>query len=1015
MLFVAVLIFGMVSRLMLPLDVLPDVELPMLTVLTVYPGASANEVEQQVTKQLEEILAGVPDLKSMKSKSQENVSIISLEFNWNAKLDEAANDVRDKIEFKKQKLPDDARNPMITKINSSMMPVLMYAIEGDASFMGIDNIIENKISNRLKNIPGVASIITVAKPEREIKISVDPMKLKSYHVSVSQIAQIIKMENLTIPGGSIEIGDYDLAVRIPGEFEKVNELNNIVITAIDGKLIRLKDIASVKDDFKEKDIICRSDDKQAVVLMVQKQSGMNTMKVAKAVQAEMESIRKTMPADVSITQVQDASELVEHAIKNLTTTILWASLLVILVVLFFLRELRSSFIIIFTIPFSLIVAFIFMFIAKFSVNIFSLMALAIAIGMVVDNSIVVFENITRHIENGEKPKAAAEFGASEMGMAISASTLTTIAVFLPMVFIGGLVGILFKQLALLTSITLIASLFTALTLTPMLASRMIKKGKTRKRTKLYVLSEKLFVKAEDTYTRLLTWAVHHRPTIIAIVLVIFIGTLYMGQSIGTDYLPEFDAGDVNAVIYVEVGTKVEETARIARKVENIFREEMPEYRAQYSISGQTDEGLLSMVGFDEGKNIATIGAKLVVSDQRNYTSKEIADRIRKRIAKLPEVETFRITGGSILGAAMMGNEKPIEIKVLGNDLDEINATARDIESLLKQQDYLNNISTSIDAGKLELQVIIDRDKAQTLGLNTAMIALSIRQSIYGIEAGDFTEFGEDYEIRVRYDKEHRSDLQSLENIMITTLTGQIVPLSSVATIHRGSGPLEIRRESQQRVVTVTAELNNTSLGKAEKQVKKAMESIEIPDTVILQYGGQLESQADSFGNLYMLFALGLALVYMVMAAQFESLSDPFIIMFAVPLSFIGVIWAFLITGYTISVISFIGIIMLIGIVVNNGIVLVDYTNLLRARGKGIIRATIEAGHSRMRPVLMTAFTTILGMIPLATSKGMGSEMWKPLGITVIGGLLISTLITLVFIPVMYLVIHHKDVRQEAVK
>jgi HAE1 family hydrophobic/amphiphilic exporter-1 len=1013
MLFVGILLFGFVSRMMLPVDVLPDIELPMLTVITVYPGASANEVEQQITKELEETLAGVPDLKSIKSSSKENVSIISLEFNWNAKLDQAANDARDKIELKKQKLPDDARTPMITKINSAMMPVLMYAIEAEESFQGIENIIDNKISNRLKNIPGVASIISVATPEREIKIEVDPQMLQAYHLSVNQIATILRMENITIPGGNVEIGGYDLAVRIPGEFEKVDEINNIVITAFAGKLIRLRDVATVTDGYMEKDVIGRSDDKRAVVLMVQKQSGQNTMKVAKAVQAEMEAIRSLMPADVKITQVQDSSELVEHAINNLSSTIGWAALLVVLVVLFFLRELRSSLIILLTIPFSLIAAFIFMFIADFTVNIFSLMALAIAIGMVVDNAIVVFENITRHMEQGEKAKSAAEFGAGEMGMAISASTLTTIAVFLPMVFIGGMVGILFKQLALLTSVTLIASLFTALTLTPMLASRMLRKTRTRKHTKLFTLSEKLFVRTEDAYTSALRWAVHHRALVILLVIVIFVGTLYMGKFVGTDYLPEFDAGDVNAVIHVEVGTKVEETARIAREVEKIFREEMPEYRAQYSITGQTDEGLLSMMGFDEGKNIATIGAKLVVSDQRDYTSKEVANRIRERMEQIPELETFRITGGSILGAAMMGNKKPIEIKILGNNLTVLNDTANRIEAQLDAQPYLNNVTSTVDRGKLELHIKIDRDKAQMLGLNTGMIAMAVRQSIYGTEAGDFTEDGEEYEINVRYDTAHRSDIARLNDIALTTLTGQSVTLGSVAQIVRDRGPLSIRHEAQQRVVTITAELNNISLGAAEHQVREVIKDVEIPDTVILQYGGQLEAQSESFGSLYLLFALGLALVYMVMAAQFESLRDPFIIMFAVPLSIIGVIWAFLITGNTLSVITFIGLIMLIGIVVNNGIVLVDYTNLLRARGHKIIEATLMAGHSRMRPVLMTAFTTILGMVPLATSHGMGSEMWKPLGITVIGGLLVSTLITLIFIPVMYLIIHRKDLKKEA--
>jgi len=549
----------------------------------------------------------------------------------------------------------------------------------------------------------------------------------------------------------------------------------------------------------------------------------------------------------------------------------------------------------------------------------------------------------------------------------------------------------------------------------MLASRLLTNTRSRKHSKIFTFSEKFFVWTEDSYTSILRWAVHHRKIVILLVFVIFAVTLYLGSFVGTDYLPEFDAGDINTVIHVEVGTKVEETARIAREIEKIFREEIPEYRAQYSIVGQTDEGLLSMMGFDEGKNIATIGAKLVLSDKRDYTSKEIADRIRERMKKIPELETFRISGGSILGAALMGNKKPIEIKILGNDLDVLNSTARQIEEKLASQTFLNNVSSTVDRGKLELHIKINRDKAQLLGLNTGMIAMAIRQSIYGTEAGDFSEHGEEYEINVRYDQIHRSDIQRLKEITLTTLTGQQVTLGSVAQIERERGALEIRHESQQRVVSISAELNNISLGSAQKKVHELISEIEIPDNVILNYGGQLESQSESFGSLYLLFALGLALVYMVMAAQFESLRDPLIIMFAVPLSIIGVIWAFLLTGNTLSVITFIGLIMLIGIVVNNGIVLVDYTNLLRSRGYNIIEATLQAGHSRMRPVLMTAFTTILGMVPLATSHGMGSEMWKPLGITVIGGLLVSTLITLVFIPVMYLFIHRKELRKEVTK
>ncbi|MCK4956367.1 MAG: efflux RND transporter permease subunit, partial [Candidatus Cloacimonetes bacterium] len=480
MIFIAILIFGVVARTMIPVDVLPDIEMPMLTVITIYPGASAEEVEEQVTKNLEKTLAGVTDLKSITSKSKENVSLIALEFNYDADLDESANGARDALELEKQKLPAGAKSPFIYRVNSSMMPVLIYAVEAEESYYGIENIIDNQISNKLKNISGVASILTIAAPEREIKVEVDPYKLKAYNLSITKISKILETENISIPGGNIKVGNFDLALRVPGEFESIEDIKRIVLTSFNGKIIRVEDVAEVIDGFEEKDIVCRSMGRRSVVLMVQKQSGSNTLEVAEAVKAEVTKINKSLPTDVKITQVMDASELVSHSIDNLSKTIIWASLFVILVVFFFLREVKSSLIVILTIPFSLITAFIFMFLADYSVNVFSLMALAIAIGMVVDNTIVVFENIKRHIDNGERPMQAAIFGTSEMGMAISASTLTTIAVFLPMVFIGGVVGVLFKQLAILTSITLLASLFTALTLTPMLSSLFLKNKRKQK-------------------------------------------------------------------------------------------------------------------------------------------------------------------------------------------------------------------------------------------------------------------------------------------------------------------------------------------------------------------------------------------------------------------------------------------------------------------------------------------------------------------------------------------------------
>ncbi|HPY97083.1 MAG TPA: efflux RND transporter permease subunit [Candidatus Cloacimonadota bacterium] len=1011
MFFLAILIFGIVSLTMLPRDILPDAEIPAITIVTVYPGASASEVEEQVTKLLENQLSSVTNLTKISSKSKENVSFISLEFDWNTNLDEASNDTRDMLELVKQDLPSSAYSPSIVKVNSSMVPVLIYNVTAKESYNTLDQILNEKMTDRLKRVKGVGNFIIVGQKERQVKVEIDPYRLQAYQLNMGTIAQAIKAENLTVPGGSIDLGLNELSVRVPGDFETIQDIENLVLASVNGKIVRLADVAKVSDDYKEKDEITKGFKERSVVIMVQKQSGANTLEVASAVKKEIALIQKTMPADVKINQAIDSSVMISHSIKNVTSTIWYAAFFVIFVVIFFMGNVRNSLIIILTIPFSLVLAFIYMYIAKFSINIFSMMALAIALGMVVDNAIVVLENITRHIENGARPQEAAIFGTSEMGMAISGSTLTTIVVFLPMIFMGGVVGILFKQLAQIASVTLIGSLFTALTLTPMLASILIKPIQEQKKShgKLATFFKKIFMNTENKYKKWLDWAVNHRKTIIYGSLLLFAITLGLSTTVGSNYIPDIDAGDLLVSVELPVGTSLTETERVAGLVEDIFLEEIPtkDIQSHYSIIGQTEKGLLSIMSFKEGKNAFTIGAKIVIPDERNYSSAEVADRIGKRIDMIPEIEKFAISGGSILGKAVLGNKKPIDIKVIGNDFDKINATAMMIENELVKYGKLKNISNTIDQGKMELQIHIDRDKARDMGINVALAGLSIRQAVYGIEASQYKDDGEEFDILVRYAPEFRNSIDAIGDILVPSMTGQHVPIRSFAEIVEAKGALEIKRESQQRVVYVSADLDGVSLGEAVQDMQKQVEQLDIPEGVIVDFGGQYEDQQESFRSLILLFILGIALVYMVMASQFGSLKDPFIIMFAVPLSIIGVIWAFLLTGETLSVTTFIGIIMLVGVVVNNGIVLVDYTNLLRARGESLYKAVVNAGHSRLRPVLMTSFTTILGMLPMAMSSGMGSEMWKPMAITMIGGLLVSTIITLILVPVIYAVINKK--------
>jgi HAE1 family hydrophobic/amphiphilic exporter-1 len=1018
MAFLALLLFGLVSLYKLPLDIMPEMELPTLTVMTVYPGASAEEVEEQVTKPLEEILAGTEGLKDVTSKSKENVSFISLEFNWGADISEASNNARDLIELVKRELPDDAESPVIYKVNSSMFPVLVYGINADENYDGINKIIKNDIASPLKKIKGVGSVIYVGQPEREIKVQVKPHKLDAYNMTADEVASILKSENLSIPGGNIKVGTNDFSVKVPAQFNSTREIRDIPLVNFNGRIIRLKNIATVKDGFRDKSEYARNKEGLGVAMMIQKQTGVNTLKVTSSVRDKVNELRGQLPEDVKIFEIMNTDELIVQSIGNLTETLWWAFLFVVLVVFFFLREWRNSLIVFLTIPFSLIVAFIAMYIAGYTINIFSLMALIIAIGMVVDNAIVVLENIVQHIEKGSRPKQASIFGTSEMGMAITASTATTLMVFIPMIFVGGVVGILFKQLAVLTSITMIASLVTSLSLTPTAASQLLrgirKKRERHQRSRLYQWSERTFERIENVYTKTLSMAVNNKAITAFTALVIFGGTLYLGKQLGSDYIPEFDAGDIAVVFETEVGTSAEQTDKVAQEVMDIIKKEVPELvpGTLASISGQTEDGTLSSVGFEEGKNVSTVLAHLKLPSNRERTAKEVGKALREKIRKIPEIASFHITAGSILSEAITGNVKPIEVEVTGSNYNDINSTAREIHNKIKDINGLTDLQTTIDDGKVEIQIKIDKEKASDMGLNTALIGKQLRSNIYGADAGELTQRGDEYDINIRYAPEYRNKVEAIKNIKIKNLKGELIPLKSFADVEQGLGPQQINRKSQQRIVKVMANLKGISLGRAANKVQAGIEDTDIPSGVDVKVAGQLTKQGQAFGDLYLILVIGVLLVYMVMAAQFESFKDPFIIMFAIPFTFVGIILAFFVTGLTLSVTTFIGVIMLMGIVVNNGIVLVDYTKLLRKRGHSLYSAVLEGGRSRMRPVLMTSFTTILAMLPMALSKGMGKAMYSPLGVTIIGGMLISTIVTLVLVPTIYTIFHIKSAKKE---
>lgn len=1006
MMFLAVLVFGIVSYLKLPLDVMPDLEMPSLTVITVYPGASAEEVEEQVSKVIEATLSTVADLKDISSTSKENVSFVQLSYKWGSDITEAANNARDILDGIAAHLPSDTRKPIIYKINSSMMPVIVYSVTAKDNYNGLDKILEDKIAAPLRKAEGVGTVIYLGQPKRQVEVLVDPVKLDSYGLSISQISTILKAENISVPGGNLKIGKRDYSIHVEGDIPDVNVMRDIVLVEFNNKIIRLKDVAEVVDHFPEDDEIARSVNGEGAALMVQKQSGENTLEVITSVREKMKDVKSSLPEDIIIQEVLSTDEIVTGSLTSLGSSLFWAFIFVIIVVFAFLRDWKSSLIVFLTMPISLIAAIIAMYILGWTINIFSLMSLIIAIGMVVDNAIVVLENITHHIENGSRPREAAIFGTSEMSGAITASTLTTIMVFVPMVFMGGIVGILFKQLAVLTVVTMVTSLITAMSLIPMVSSKLLKgreKGVKKKHTAAYRASEKVFVSIENKYKKLLNWTLGHRVITLISTVVLFVLVVFWGRSTGTDYIPNFDAGDLIVVLETPVGTSAEETDRVAQKVLKIIQEDVPEIvpGSLAEIAGQTNDGALTAVGFSEGKNVATILCHMTKPDERDRTAAEIGEVVREHVAEIPEISKFHVTAGNILSSALLGNEKPVEMNIYGSDYDKMNKVALQLQEKINNTAGFIDVGNTIDPGKLELRIHVDREKSSALGLNAALIGIQIRQSIYGTDAGDLKEDGERYDITVKYDEKFRSEIENIDNLMLTNLRGKQVPLSSIANVSTEYGPLEIKRIDQQRVVKVTANIDDISLGDAKDIVSEFISEVEIPEGVEVELAGQMKSQNESFSELALVLLLGILLVYMVMAGQFESFKHPFIIMLALPLMSVGIVLAFKLTGLTLSITTFIGVIMLIGIVVNNGIVLVDYTNLLRSRGYSVRDAAAEAGRTRLRPVLMTSLTTILAMLPMAMSKGMGRELFSPLGVTIIGGLLVSMIISLVLVPTFY--------------
>ena len=1010
--FVTVVILGLFSLSKLPIDLYPDIDTNTIMVMTTYQGASASDIEQNVTRPLENVLNSVSNLKHITSKSRENISVITLEFEYGYDIDVLTNDVRDKLDMVSSQLPDEAETPIIFKFSSDMIPVVMLSVNATESMPGLYKILDEGVANPLARISGVGSVSISGAPKREIHIYADPARLEAYGLSIEQISGVITAENRNIPGGTIDIGSDSYSMRVQGEFTSADQMADIVVGNVGGRSIYLKDVARIDDSIEERAQQTFNNGEKGAMIIIQKQSGANSVEISEKVLEMLPRLQKRLPSDVKLDIIVDTSDNIRNTIASLVETVLFALLFVVLVVFFFLGRWRATLIITITIPISLIASFIYLAITGDSLNIVSLSALSISIGMVVDDAIVVLENVTTHIECGADPKQAAVHGTNEVAVSVIASTLTLIAVFFPLTLVTGMSGVLFRQLGWMVTIMMIISTICALSLTPMLCSQLLRLN--NKHGKLYTLLFTPINRGLDAfdngYARLLGWVVRHRLITILIFLATFVGSLFLMKHVGTEFFPTNDDARLNVSLETPIGTREEITRETTLRLVEEWRKKYPEIEVINFTTGSASSDNTFASLRDNGSHIVSMNIRLSDPGERDRSSSEIAELMRKDLRHYPEYKKAIVNVGGMSGG--MGGQATIDFEIYGYDFAETDSVAQNLKKVLEAIPGTANINISRSEYQPEYQVDFDREKLARYGLNLATAATALRNRINGSLASRFREDGEEYDIKVMYDPEHRTSISDIENILLYNSAGTAVRVRDVGTVVERSTPPTIERKDRERIITVSTAVQGVPMSEVVVPAQAAIEAMDLPQGISIDLAGSYEDQQESFTDLLTLAVLIIILVYIVMAAQFESYTYPGIIMTSLLFAFSGVFLILWLTGHSLNVMSMIGAIMLIGIVVKNGIVLIDYISLNRERGLSIRRAVILGGKSRLRPVVMTTLTTILGMVPMAVGTGQGAELWRPMGTAVIGGLTVSTILTLLFVPVLYCIFASTGIRRQ---
>ncbi len=993
-----VIILGAVALSRLPIDLMPDVTSPTISVSTSYSKASPLTMEELVTRPIEEALAAVPGVQEISSRSTEGSSNVQVSFSWGTDLEAASNDIRDRLDRIISRLPDEASRPSLRKYDMSATPVIMMGVTSDLDVLELRRILEEQVSYRLERVDGVASVSIWGGRSREIHINIDPLKMNALRIPLDQVISSVRAANINQPTGNIYRGNHQITIRVPGVFENLEELKNTIIVRRGGSVVALKDIAEILDTASKVTRIVRINGQNGIQIAINKQSGTNTVKVVQGVLDEVVQINRSIP-QINIIPLMDSSVFIKQSINNVSLSALLGGILAVLILLFFLRNLKSTTVISTAIPISIMATFGLLYFNGFTLNLMTIGALALGVGQLLDNSIVVMENIFRHREMGKESKQAAIEGANEVGSPILASTLTSIVVFLPLLFMRGMSGIMFQQLAFVVVFALICSLATALTLVPMLSSRLIKVSaepdpKSKRLTaRLYFAIGKILSTIELFYKKLLAAALDNRGKTALIALLLLLAAFVLTRSIDSELMPMSDEGEVRVSLDMVAGTKLELVDQKMLEAESRIKD-MPEITSIVASAGGGGWG---------SSNTGSLRISLLSKSDRARSDQQIADEIRARLGAIPgtRVRVFAVSNNR-LTRVMGGGGGRIEIQVRGHEMDEAYRLAGIIMQHVESVDGITDVNLSRTAGAPEDLVIIDRVKAAELGMSVQQISATLETVLSGRSAGDYLDHGKEYPIMVQVKDADQMPIKELLDLSVSNSDGVPIVLRNVVSTQRGESSTVIERVNQERMIDVSANISGRNLSTVIGDIQNRLDEIPVPIGFSVEIVGDYKEQQESFRELFIGIILALVLIYMVMASQFESIRDPFIVMFSVPFALIGVSLILFITGTTFNIQTYIGIIMLAGIVVNNAILLVNTTNQLREHDNMKLREAIEeAGRRRLRPILMTALSTVLGLLPMAIGMGEGSETQAPLARAVVGGLLSSTLITLVVIPVLY--------------